>query len=579
MSKVILYKDAAREKLLAGASMLAEAVRVTLGPSGRTVLIKRKGESKNSATKDGVTVAHEVASEDYIEQQAIEAIQSVAANTDEDGGDGTTTATILAQAILKFGSDAQEESKVPLNFVDLKRGIDVATHFVVEKLKEISRPIETKSKKATEKELMKVALISSNNDIEISKIVVDAHKVSGREGVVHIKRSVNHKKTYMTNIDGVNLPTGYRSIYFINDLENQLVRLNKPYIYMTDESINSVSDNLENLLTICSMNQLELLILCKDMDPAVLGMLATERQKGTLKVCVCHAPGFGEEQKNTLKDLGIIMGQMPFIDKEGMSFNDLEFETEEKVIQGKKQIIPSIKNMDKFFPRSEEIMCTDNRLSIKGPIGLSKDKFESIKIAKENQAEKLSLSLKKMTDSYEKGQVQTRISRLREGMAYLNIGAISDIEYEEKQDRIKDALYAVKSAASEGIIPGGGTTLYYISGMEKPKAKSHSVRVGIDIVFDAIQVPFFQILDNVGILKEISDETKNHIRNNLNTGFNARTGEISKDMIADGIIDPVKVTRVALENAASVAGTLLTTDCVIVDTEAYEPKKSLDGLY
>ena len=567
MSKIISYDEAAREKLLSGASIIAKAVRVTLGPSGKTVLIRRKGEKFPIATKDGVTVASEVESSDIFEQQAIESIQQVASNADYESGDGTTTATILTEAIFKLGSELQDKE---VNFIDLKRGIDVATHSIVNRLKEISKPCDDLI------ELEKVALISSNNDLEISKIVVEAYDVAGKQGVVNIKRS-NTNETYITTISGMNLPTGYRSIYFITDIENQLVELDNPYIYMTDEKITTVTDNLNSLLKICSVEDHSLLIVCKEMDPAILGMLAENRQKGNLKVCVCIAPSFGEEQKDILKDLGLVLGKHPFIDKEGVQFNDLKVGFIEKEINGEiDSRYPNPDDILNFLPRSEAVMVNKDRLSIKGPVDVTDEENEAIKKSAEGRANKLSDSLKNVRDQYEKGLLQTRISRLRDGIAYINIGAVSDIEYGEKQDRIKDALYAVKSAAEEGIIPGGGTALLFLSQEEFETPKSYSVELGMQIVYQSIREPFNQILKNVGY--NVGPKNLSLIESNLGYGIDARRQEFCVDMIEQGIIDPVKVTRVALENAASVAGTLLTTDCIIVDDEVYEKQTQNYGI-
>ena len=565
MHKTIEYGSAARNKLKSGAESIAKAVRITLGPSGKNVLIRQKGDQAPFATKDGVTVAAQVYSEDEIEQQAIEAIQEVANNTDSGAGDGTTTAIIIAEAIFRLGDKASDEST---NYIELKRGIDVGVHEIVKRLNDISKPCTALNK------LKHVAMVSSNNDKEISDIVIDAYKVAGKQGVVNIKRSRTNE-TYLTTIEGMNLPTGYLSIYFITDLGNAIVELNKPYIYMTNEKITSVTDNLNKLLAIISREELELLIICKDMDPSVLGMLASNRQEGILKVAVCKAPGFGEEQNDYLRDLGVMIGKPVFLESEGIDFNEnitigLEKGKNEK---GEDIMIPRADDILKFLPRSEAILITKDRLSIKGPYGLEEKVYKDIQKAKTNRADKLRDSITNEINQYEKSIIQTRISRLTDGIAYINIGAVTDIEYNEKQARIQDALYAVKSASEEGIISGGGTALLYVS-KKNITVQDESIQLGIDVVFGAVKEPFVQILNNVGI--KITQEQFTEIENNYDKGIDARTGKQIKSMIKHGIIDPVKVTRVALENAASVAGMLLTTDCVIIDNEVYEKNQGMN---
>lgn len=562
MKKNIQYSGDARELLLSGVSKIAKAVKITLGPSGKNVLIRNSNSREPFATKDGVTVASEIYSENPVEQIAIEAIQQVANNTDSGSGDGTTTATILAEAIFALGTELVTEET---NIIDLKRGIDLAVSLVVKELKEMA--VEYK----TEERLMQVAMISSNNDEEISKVVVDAFKVAGNQGVVNIKRSKGHD-TYLTTIDGMNLDTGYRSRYYVNNHEHDIVEFDKPYVLMLDKKINDISDNLNQLLSYVSAHQIPLLIVCPDIDSSVSDMFIENKVKNVLKICVCKTPGFGDEQLNELHDMATMLGKVPFIENGGLNFDSIKLKVDPKT-----GVALNIEELLAHIPRSEEVIVTKNRLSIKGPFGITDEEYDKVSKAKEARANSLREELEKEITQYEKSKLQTRISRLTDGIAYINIGAVSEIEYIEKQHRIQDALYGIKSASEEGIIPGGGTALMYISNKLKDVKldSSESVQLGMTVILNAIQVPFYQILSNVGHV--LSNDEINYIVNNFNTGIDARTRKASKNLIESGIIDPKKVTRTALENAASVAGTLLTTDCTIVDLTVYEKPKTPEG--
>ena len=568
MTKIIKYDAEARKKLLSGVQAISKAVKITLGPSGRNVIIRQKGDKAPFATKDGVTVANNFTLEDLVEQQAVEAIHQITNSTDENAGDGTTTATVLAESIFINGCNMLD-SDPSINFIDLKRGIDRGTIDVIEKLKELSVDCDSDQK------LKEVALISSNNDTNIADIVVKAYKVAGQQGVVNIKRSRTYD-THMTSVEGVNLPTGYASIYFNTDIGNEIVELENAYMYVTNQKISSVTDNLNYLLKSCSHRQEALLIICKDIDPSVLSMLVESKAGGQLKVCVCKAPGFGEEQNEMLRDLSVMYKGHVFLENEGIDFNEISVEVTNNDYP--KDDIAYL-NM---FPRVSNIIVTKNNLGLKGPVKYNEKKFPNgsteaelltIENTKEQRANKLREQIKEKTNSYERGILQSRISRLMDGIAYINIGAVTDIDFIEKQHRIQDALYAVKSASEEGIIAGGGCSLYFISyNITELKSEwSESFVKGYNIVLDAIRNPMLTILKNVGI-DIINDQAKD-IAYNYNTGYNARTGVIHKDLISEGIIDPTKVTRIALENAASVAGMLLTSDCIIIDEEAYSKKK------
>ena len=556
MGKLILYGEDARDQLSSGISIISKAVKETLGPSGKNVLIRNSsGENKPFATKDGVTVAGHISSDNPAEQVAIEAVQDVANLSDIKAGDGTTTATILTEAIFNLGV----QDSGGFNLLDMKRGIDYATSLVVKELKRLSIPIDGDMKM-----LKEVALISSNNDEVISDVVVDAFGAAGNQGVVNIKRSRTHD-TYLTTILGMNLSTGYMAPYYVNDFANDTANFKGCYIYMTNESISSVTDNLTHLLQACSEAQEPLLIICKDMDIAVSSMIIENVSKGHLRACVCKAPGFGNEQVDELNDLGIVMGKQPFIENSGLLFNELSLEIERSP-EG--HVVKT--NILSFLPKSEGVIVGKNSLSIKGPLGLTDKALQNVNDAKKERTQNLRDSLELHHTSYEKALIQTRISRLSDGIAYINIGAISDMEYDEKQARIQDALYAVKAAANEGVIPGGGTALLHISYLlkELDSKKSESFNKGVSIVYSAIRVPFYQILKNVGL--ELKEPIVEELSSVFGRGVDARTEIIEDDMIVAGIIDPVMVCRVALESASSIAGMLLTTSCVIIDTSVYD---------
>ena len=534
--KKIMYGNDARQEILKGVEAIAKAVKVTLGPSGRNVLISNKQEKRPFSTKDGVTVAGQIEDVNPIIQAAIESVQDVANSSDEMAGDGTTTATILAEAILSQGINFPEE----LNLLMIKKGIDEAVKTVVEVLKENSI-----SCKDNMKMLHQAALIASNYDEESADIVTKAFEVAGKQGVVNIKRSRTYE-TYMTTVKGMTLPMGYKSIYYVTDHETDMCEFENPYVYITNKNINSMTANFDALLNQIAENDGSLLIICQDMETNISDMLIQNKTRANFKICVCKAPEFGAQQIEILKDLGAVLGKEPFLENEGIDFESIAAE-----------------ELLSHIPRSEAVMIGRNQTSIKGASGTT----EELKVIGKKmvaRANQLRQTLEGYTNEFERNQMQIRISRLTDGIAYINIGAVSDTEYIEKQARIQDALYAIKCANEEGVIPGGGAALYSISKMElESKSKNQSIQYGIDIVMRAIQEPFLQIIKNVGI--ELTDINKKVIMTSFNTGYDAKEQILVEDMIKQGIVDPVKVTRVALENAASISGMLLTTECVIVD--------------
>jgi chaperonin GroEL len=536
--KEIIYSNDARMKLRSGVNKIAKAVKVTLGPSGRNVLISNSQETRPFSTKDGVTVAGQIWSDDPIEQVAIESLQDIANNTDESVGDGTTTATVIAEAIIEAGLNTPKH----INLLDMKRGIDQAVKFIVELLKKNATDIQE-----DDKMLKQVALISSNYDEEIADIVFRAFKTAGKQGVVNIKRSRDFV-THLTTIEGMTLPTGYRSKYYVNDHANDTCVMEQPYVFMTNQKIGKFAEtNFGHLVQQVSEFDGSLLIICPDMDQAVSDMLIRNVTNGALKACVVRAPGFGNEQTELLRDLGVVLGKEPFLENEGIQFEDIAKD-----------------DIFKYIPQSEGANVGEQITSIKGAYGLDEKQDKIVHEMMEARAEALRVELSNTTTAYEKSQLQRRISRITDGIAYINIGAKSDTEFLEKQARIQDSLYAIKSAYEEGIIPGGGSALLSASLLEfGSKSSDEAAEYGTSILSQAIRQPFLQIIENVGV--ELTNKELNVCEKNFVSGFDAKTGKVSNDMIKSGIIDPVKVTRIALESATSIAGMLLTTECVVVN--------------
>lgn len=536
----ILYSNDARKRLLSGINIIAKAVKVTLGPSGRNVLIRNASERTPFSTKDGVTVAAHVSSKDPIEMMAIESMQEIAKNSDNSAGDGTTTATVIGEAILEEGMNFPEH----LNLLDIKKGIDIATEGVVKLLLEKAISVSEDYEK-----LKQVALISSNYDEVIADIVLESFKAAGKQGVVNIKRSETGV-TYKTQVEGMTLPLGYKSVVYINDRNNATCVYKNPYIYITNKKIIDVTPNFNFLLNTAAEKQTPIVIICKDMDPLIHDMILREHSSGHFQACVCKAPLFGREQEEILIDLGISLGSQAFIEDKGIDFDSISEE-----------------DLFSFIPQAKEVVIGDQISSFK-PSEMEEEEKKKVEKDRLAHADHLRTLIANTKTSYEKSFLQARISRLTDGIVYINIGAYSDTEATEKQARIQDALYAIKAAADEGVIPGGGTALYTLSnGSLYEFNKNESICYGQNILLQAIRKPFQQILENVGvILKE--DEYLECVEI-FNSGYDAKTGSVV-DMIDAGVIDPVKVTRVALQNAASVAGMVFTTECLIVDDEVYK---------
>ena len=540
---MILYSKEAREKLFAGILKITKAVEVTLGPSGKNVLIKDSDSGDPFATKDGVTVASYVESEDEFEMMAIELVQSVAKRADALAGDGTTTATILARSIYEACLDKIDD----LNMIDVNRGIQHALARVVENLKD--QIVEPDAEI-----LKKVAFISANHDQQIADIVYDAFAVAGNQGIVNIKES-KLKESYTSSIKGMLLPIGYRSKAYINQPALATCKFKAPYVLMINKVISDVPENLGAFFSHCSDNRIPILLICKDMAPLVAEMLIENVKEGALEICVCRSPGFGQDQSELLTDIAIYLGATPFLEEDEIQFESLSSE-----------------NFINAIPRASEVNVTEQTTSIKGPLTEDEEELKRINDLTSGRADQLRDKLdKEYIDSFEKSQLQSRISRLSEGICYIHIYARTPLEYKEKQGRIQDALYAIKGASEEGVLPGGGSALLkasYEIGIEG--TSNDSFNFGQEILIKAIQKPFKIIMKNVNV--NFDDQPNvNDYYTVKNLGFDAKSKH-TVDMIEAGIMDPFKVTRTALESAADIAGMIMTTDCVIVKKGIYNLK-------
>lgn len=529
MSKQISFSKEAREKLLSGVNQLADAVVCTLGPSGRNVFIQQQGGNPTS-TKDGVTVAKEVVLEDPIENTGAQAVKQVAIESARLAGDGTTTATLLAREIYSQGLSELQNA----NAVEVKRGIDIATKAVIEYLR------ENYSKEVTEEEQIKqVATISGNNDPEVGNLIATAMEKVGRDGLVTIEESKTGE-TYLETVEGMQFNRGYKSPYFVTDNNTMTAVLNNPLILITDKRIQHVKEMLPLLESVSQQNK-DLLIIADDIDGEALSTLVVNKMRGILRVVAVKAPEFGDKKKAMLEDIAALTGGTVVSEEKGMKLDKFNLE---------------------WFGKSRKVTVgKDDTTIVDG-----KGSEEAIT----KRIEELKEQIDNTVSPYEKEILQDRLAKLIGGVAMIHVGGHTEVEMKEKKDRVDDALHATKAALQEGILPGGGVALlnaaFHLT--ENALVAQHpDQQKGFDIIIKALQKPFQQILLNAGETPEVIKERVNYIFDNHSwTGFNPRTGEYV-NMLEEGIIDPTKVTRLALENAASVAGTMLITECVITNVK------------
>ena len=535
MAKQLFFDIEARNKMKKGVDLLANAVKVTLGPKGRNVVIEKKFGAP-SVTKDGVTVAKEIELEDPIENIGAQMVKEVASKTADIAGDGTTTATVLAQSIINEGLKNVAAGANPM---DLKRGIDKAVTKVVESLKAQSKHIGNDSKK-----IEQVASISANNDNEIGKLIATAMQKVGKEGVITVEEAKGTDTT-VDVVEGMQFDRGYTSPYFVTNSEKMEADLENPYILIYDKKISAMKDILHILEKVAQTSR-PLLIIAEDLEGEAMATLVVNKLRGTLKVAAVKAPGFGDRRKEMLTDIAILTAGTVISEEQGFK----------------------IENADLSYlgQATSVTIDKDNTTIVNG-----KGKKADI-TARVNQ---IKAQIENTTSDYDKEKLQERLAKLSGGVAVLYVGAATEVEMKEKKDRVDDALHATRAAVEEGIVPGGGVAyIRAIASLDKFKGANEDETTGIQIVRRAIEEPLRQIVVNSGIegsivvqkIKEGSDDF----------GFNART-EVYENLIKAGVIDPTKVTRVALENAASIASMLLTTECVIADKPKPESNHPMPG--
>lgn len=523
MAKEIKFNSDARELLKSGVDQLANAVKVTLGPKGRNVVIGKKFGAPQ-ITKDGVTVAKEVELEDNFENAGAQLVKSVASKTGDDAGDGTTTATILTQAIVTEGLKNVTAGANPM---DLKRGIDKAVAKVVDHIKASAEVVGDNYDK-----IEQVATVSANNDPEIGKLLADAMRKVSKDGVITIEESKT-RETSIGVVEGMQFDRGYLSGYFVTDTDKMECDMENPYILIYDKKISNVKDFLPILQPAAESGR-PLLVIAEDVDSEALTTLVVNRLRAGLKICAVKAPGFGDRRKAMLEDIAVLTGGVVISEEKGLSLDKATLE----MLGTAKKVTISKDNTTIVDGAGEKEVIKDRVAQIKNEIAAS-------------------------TSSYDKEKLQERLAKLSGGVAVLYVGANSEVEMKEKKDRVDDALCATRAAMEEGVVVGGGTT--YIRAQEALKdlkGENADEQTGINIVCRAIEEPLRQIIANAGGEGAV---VVNNVREGKGDyGYNARK-DVYEDLRAAGVIDPAKVSRVALENAASIAGMFLTTECLIVD--------------
>jgi chaperonin GroEL len=533
MAKIILFDVEARDKIKKGVDSLANAVKVTLGPKGRNVVIDKKFGAP-TVTKDGVTVAKEIDLADPVENMGAQLVKEVASKTADAAGDGTTTATVLAQAIYGAGIKSVAAGTNPM---DLKRGIDAAVKAVVQDLKKQAQPIDK-----TE-EITQVATISANNDLQIGKRIAEAMKVVGNEGVITVEEAKGTEDELKT-VEGMQFDRGYLSPYFVTNADKMEVELENPLILIHDKKISALKDVLP-ILEKSQQTGRPLLIVAEDIDGEALAALVVNKIRGSLKIAAVKAPGFGDRRKAMLEDIAIVTGGTLISEEQGY-----QLETAEVIHLG----------------QAEKVVIDKDNTTIVNGAGDS----EQIK-ARVNQ---IKAQIESTSSDYDKEKLQERLAKLAGGVAVIYVGAATEVEMKEKKDRVDDALHATRAAVEEGIVAGGGTALVRaLDALDNLETENEDQEHGVNIVRTAIEAPLRTIVSNAG--GEGSVVVNKVKEGKGDFGYNARNGQY-ENLIESGVIDPVKVTRLALENSASISGLLLTTECVISD-EPEEASSPMGG--
>ncbi len=533
MAKQLFFETDARNKMKKGVDILSNAVKVTLGPKGRNVVIEKKFGSP-VVTKDGVTVAKEIELEDAIENMGAQMVKEVASKTADIAGDGTTTATVLAQAIITEGLKNVAAGANPM---DLKRGIDKAVREVIKNLQSQSQAVGNDNKK-----IEQVATISANNDSEIGALIAQAMEKVSKDGVITIEEAKGIETT-VDVVEGMQFDRGYISPYFVTNSEKMQAELENPYILIYDKKISSMKDIL-HILEKVAQQSAPLLIISEDLEGEALATLVVNKLRGTLKVAAVKAPGFGDRRKEMLQDLAILTKGIVISEEQGYKLENADLT---------------------YLGRCERIVLDKDNTTIVGGKGEKPDitgRINQIKSQIENT-----------TSDYDREKLQERLAKLSGGVAVLHVGAATEVEMKEKKDRVDDALHATRAAVEEGIVPGGGVAyVRAVEALTNINTLNADEATGVQIVRRSLEEPLRQIVENCGIEGSV---VVNKVREGKGDyGFNART-EVYENLIAAGVIDPTKVTRIALENAASIAGMLLTTECVVADKPA--PKEAGGG--
>ncbi len=535
MAKEIKFDIEARDLLKSGVDQLANAVKVTLGPKGRNVVIEKKFGAPQ-ITKDGVTVAKEIELSDSYENLGAQMVKEVASKTGDDAGDGTTTATVLAQSIVNVGLKNVTAGANPM---DLKRGIDKAVEAVVASIAEQAQTIGDDYAK-----IESVAKVSANNDSTIGALIAEAMKKVHKEGVITIEESKG-TDTYVDVVEGMQFDRGYLSPYFVTNPEKMIAELENPFILIHDKKISTMKDLLP-VLEATAQTGRPLMIISEDVDGEALATLVVNRLRGSLKVCAVKAPGFGDRRKEMLEDIAILTGGTVITEEKGMKLEQATID---------------------MLGQCEKITVDKENTTVVNGAGAQ----EAI-TARVNQ---IKTQMETTTSDYDKEKLQERLAKLAGGVAVIYVGAVSEVEMKEKKDRVDDALHATRAAIEEGIVPGGGVALVRaIEVLDKVEADNDDEATGVEIVKRAIEEPLRQIVVNAGkegavVVQKVKDGTADF-------GYNARVDEY-QNLYETGVIDPAKVTRIALENAASIAGMFLTTETVIVEEKEDAPAMPMGG--
>jgi len=527
-AKEVRFHENARAKMIHGLNILADAVKITLGPKGRNVVLERSFGAP-TVTKDGVSVAKEIELKDKFENMGAQMVKEVASKTSDVAGDGTTTATVLAQAIVREGMKYVTSGMNPM---DLKRGIDKAVIAVVEELKKVSKPC------TTSKEIAQVGSISANADSDIGKIIANSMDKVGKEGVITVEDGKSLANE-LELVEGMQFDRGYLSPYFINNPEKQIAVLDDPYILLHDKKISSIRELLPLLEQVAKAGK-PLLIIAEEVEGEALATLVVNNIRGILKTCAVKAPGFGDRRKAMLEDMAILSGGTVISEELGLKLENATL---------------------KDLGRAKKVEAAKENTTIIDGAGNKKDI--------EGRVKQIRVQIDEATSDYDKEKLQERVAKLAGGVAVIKVGAATEVEMKEKKARVEDALHATRAAVEEGVVPGGGVALVRVrQALKNLKGENHDQDAGIKIVLRALEEPMRQIVANAGA--EPSVVVNKVLEGKGNFGFNAQTDEYG-DLVEMGVIDPTKVTRTALQNAASVAGLMLTTDAMVA--ELVEEKK------